>query len=184
MSVNIGGYSAMIPTNCQSSFLYRRELEVEAILNQSLVSLTPLWRYIDPKIIRFLGDIFPIGPMKPRDPVVICVLSDYEEKPRKPSQIYGAIREENLQKGQLWDLVWLSARVRGRPDLWRDYAGSVALASSVSDGCSERRFPYLNGTADAPNIRLVPESGLGDPAREFKFLARSPEDRPLQMKAC
>lgn len=157
------------------------ELEVEAIVKIELPKLSALWHDIDPFILKYFGDLFPIGPMESKEVVTLIVASDSEDRPRKPCEIYEAIKAENMRKGTIWDLIWLLARMRSHsPHLLYRYIGSVALGSPVSDSFS-RRFPCLNGTMSEPSLRLVSEEAIGDPARNFKFLSK-PFDAPdLQM---
>lgn len=188
--MKINGREVISPSNGSSNglddlfnnqFLFKEELEVETIMGENMSNLSPLWDLIDPAILRFLGDVFPIGPMRSRDVVTLFITFDYMEKPRKPCEVYQAVKSEGMRNGHIWNLLWLLARIRGRPDLWERYVSSIALGSPVSDGCSDRRFPCICGTASHPSIRLISETSIGDPSRSFKYIGR-PVDAPhLQM---
>ncbi len=175
LSGSSNGSSGLSRSNRQ--FLVREKVEVEAIVGRSMSDISPLWHWIDPDVQRFLGDIIPVGPMKSREPVFLVVVSDYNERFRKPCEVLDAVRAE-MQVGRIWDLLWLLARMRKDSGLWERYSGSVALGSPVSDGLPERRFPYVNGTARKPHVRLVSELSIGDPARRFRYVGR-PIDAPM-----
>lgn len=166
---------------CQLDFLAREELEVKAIVDQNLATLSPLWSSIDRAILRFLGDLFPVGPMKNGEVLTLLIAYDHREKVRKPCEIFSAVKTEEIQSGDIWSLVWLLARVRMNLELWQRFNGTVALGSPVSDGWSGRKFPYLNGSHSEPSIRLVSEESIGDPNRRFKFLGRPVSAPHLRM---
>ncbi len=162
-------------------FLVREELEVETIMHRNLSSLNSLWNWIDPAVLRFLGDVFPVGPMKPMETVILSIAFNYGEKYRKPCEIYQAIKSEGVGNGHIWNLVWLLARIRGNDDLWERYVGCVALGSPISDGWSGLRFPYIDGTAGSPSVRLVSEMSIGNPSRRLKYICRPIDASYLQM---